>query len=241
MAAPGGQLATRLTSAAPSPATGPGLLDGLAGRLLAASPYRFTSAASAEERAAAYRIRATASVEAGWAPPEAFPDGMERDEFDDVATHVLGWDGDAPVCTGRLVLPPGPLPTEVACGLEVAPRGRVVDVGRMAVLRSHQTFGHGTFLALLCALYREARAAGYEFACGVMAAPARSLVARLGMRLEKLGPEREHHGQLRAPVRFVLAANAAPLVDRWTGADQGGGPSTRQTSTPPKPNEVDRA
>ena len=145
----------------------------------------------------------------------------------------------APVCTGRLVFPPGPLPTESACGLVVEPRGRVVDVGRMAVLRSHQTFGHGAFLALLCQLYREARTAGFDVACGMMAAPARSLVSRLGLRLEQLGPERGHHGQPRAPVRFLLASNVEPLVDRWADGVQGGGPSTRQAFTPPNPNEFD--
>jgi GNAT superfamily N-acetyltransferase len=165
---------------------------------------------------------------------------MERDEFDAAAVHVLGWDGADPICTGRLVFPPGPLPTEVACGLVVEPQGQVVDVGRMAVLRSHQTFGHGAFLVLLCRLYREARAAGFQYACGMMAAPARALVDRLGLQLEQLGPERVHHGQPRAPVRFVLASNVAPLVDHWGADDQGGGPSTRLALTPPKPKEFDR-
>jgi hypothetical protein len=223
------------------PDAGAGLLDGLAERMVTASAYRFAVAAAAEDRVAAYRIRAAAVVEAGWAPPDAFPDGTERDEFDDAAVHVLGWDGGEPFCTGRLVLPPGPLPTEVASGLVVEPRGRVVDVGRMAVLRSHQTFGHGAFLALLCRLYLEARAAGFEVACGMMAAPARSLVARVGLRLEQLGPEHRHHGQLRAPVRFVLTTGAGALLDRWGAADQGGGPRTRQALIPPKPNELDRA
>lgn len=223
----------------PGPERAPGLLDDLAGRILDISPYRFTVAVRPDDGSTAYRIRALASVAAGWARPEDFPDGMERDEFDDVAVHVLGWDGAAPVCTGRLVFPPGPLPTEVACGLVVEPRGRVVDVGRMAVLRSHQTFGHGAFLALLCQLYREARTAGFDVACGMMAAPARSLVSRLGLRLEQLGPERVHHGQPRAPVRFLLASNVEPLVDRWADGDQGGGPSTRQAFTPPNPNEFD--
>jgi len=218
---------------------GIGLLDHLAERLLAGSPYRFALAESAADRSTAYRIRATASVEAGWALPEAFPDGMERDAFDPVAVHVLGWDGGVAICTGRLVFPPGPLPTGGACGLVVEPHGQVVDVGRMSVLRSHQTFGHGAFLVLLCRLYREARAAGYEFACGMMASPARSLVDRLGLRLEQLGPERMHHGQLRAPVRFVLTSNAGPLVDRWGSEDQAGGPSTREALTPPNPKEFD--
>ena len=121
--------------------SGAGLLDGLATRILADSPYRFTRAVQPEDRATAYRIRASASVSAGWARPDDFPDGMERDPFDDVAVHVLGWDAAEPICTGRLVAPDAPLPTEVACGLVIEPRGEVVDVGRMAVLRSHQTFG----------------------------------------------------------------------------------------------------
>jgi hypothetical protein len=129
----------------------------------------------------------------------------------------------------------------VAAGLVVEPFGRVVDVGRMAVLRSHQTFGHGAFLALLCRLYLLAREAGFEFACGMMAAPARSLVARLGLRLEQLGPERGHAGQPRAPVRFALTVSAGPLLDRWGDADHGGGPRTRQALIPPKPKEFDTA
>jgi hypothetical protein len=222
-------------------AGGAGLLDGLAARILAGSPYRFTVATAPAERSLAYRIRAAVMVQAGWAPADAFPDGRESDAFDDVAVHVLGWDGAEPFCTGRLVLPPGPLPTEVASGLVVEPSGRVVDVGRMAVLRSHQTFGHGAFLALLCRLYLEARQAGFEFACGMMAAPTRSLVARMGLRLEQLGPERRHSGQLRAPVRFVLTATAGSLLDRWDDGGHGGGPRTRQALTPPKPKELDTA
>jgi GNAT superfamily N-acetyltransferase len=201
---------------------GAGVLDGLVERVLGGCRYRFTVANGPEERSVAYR----------------FPDGLETDEFDAVAVHVLGWDGPDPVCTGRLVLPPRPLPTEQACGLIVEPRGLVVDVGRMAVLRAHQSFGHGTFVALLCRLYREMRATGHEVACGMMAAPARSLLTRLGLRLEELGPERPHHGQLRAPVRFSLTANVAPLARTWRGADHGG-PRTRQASTPPKPKEFD--
>ena len=146
---------------------------------------------------------------------------METDAFDAAAVHLLGWDGDEPVCTGRLVFPPGPLPTEVACGLVVEPRGQVVDIGRMAVLRTHQTFGHGAFLALLWALYREARAAGFSVGCGMMAGPARSVMARLGVQMEELGPDRLHHGEQRAPVRFLLSANVAPLAARWSGPASG--------------------
>ena len=221
-----------MSSQPPRPPTNAGLLDGLAERLLAESPYRFTRAANEDEQALAYRIRAAAIAASGWASADAFPDGMERDAFDPAAVHVLGWDGDEPICTGRLVFPPGLLPTEVACGLVVEPRGQVVDVGRMALVRSHQTFGHGTFLALLCALYREARAAGYSIGCGMMTGPARSVMAGLGVQLEVLGPARVHEGQQRAPVRFLLSANAAPLADRWSGPASGRRPQDEASIDP---------
>ena len=90
----------------PRPERAPGLLDELTGRILDSSPYRFTLAVEPDDRSTAYRIRALASFSAGWARPGDFPDGMERDEFDDVAVHVLGWDGPVAVCTGRLVFRP---------------------------------------------------------------------------------------------------------------------------------------
>ena len=54
------------------------------------------------------------------------------------AVHVVGWDGETAIATGRLVLPPGSLPTEDVCGIIVEPHGHVADVGRMTVARSHQ-------------------------------------------------------------------------------------------------------
>ena len=81
-----------------------GLLDDPAGRILAASPDRFTLAVNPEDRATAYRIRAVASAAAGWARPGDLPDGMERDEFDDVAVQVLGWDGTETRCPRHLPL-----------------------------------------------------------------------------------------------------------------------------------------
>jgi N-acyl-L-homoserine lactone synthetase len=192
-----------------------GVLDGLVARVLETYPYRFTVLVTEQDRAIAYRLRWAALVDAGWAPAGARPDGLERDRYDAAAVHILGWDGDRAVCTGRLVLPPGPLPTEQACGVTVPPQGRVVDVGRMCVVRDHQTFRHAAFLALLCRLYLEMRARGYEVACGMMSARVRTLVRQLGLELETLGEDREHDGEPRAPVRFALTVNTRPLQNRW--------------------------
>jgi hypothetical protein len=190
-----------------------GILDGLVARVLATYPYRFTLAENSEARATGYRIRAEAAVAAGWASD--FPDGLERDAFDEHAVHVLGWAGAEPVSTGRIVLPPGPLPTESACGIVVAPAGQVVDVGRMAVAQSHQDVEHAAFVALLCRLYLEMRTRGYAVACGMMSRRTRRLVSLLGLELEQLAPERAYWGEPRAPVRFELLANTASLTRRW--------------------------
>ncbi|MFL6137311.1 MAG: hypothetical protein ACJ74O_05855 [Frankiaceae bacterium] len=189
-------------------------LDGLAHDVVRRYGYRFTVAGSAEERAVAQRIRYLAVVEHEWAgavPPAVLDGGLERDAYDDAAVHVIGWDGDEPISAGRLVLPPGPLPTEDAWGIVVEPRGEVVDVGRMCVVQGYQSHRHAVFVALLARLYLEMRAGGYEVACGVMSAQARTLMRLLGLRLEVIGDEREHWGELRAPVRFTLAASAASL------------------------------
>jgi N-acyl-L-homoserine lactone synthetase len=198
-----------------APMTEPvGVLDGLVERVLSTYPYRFTVPATEAENAVGYRIRADAAAAAGWSTNANVP-GLERDDFDTAAVHILGWDGDEAVCTGRLVLPPGPLPTEQVCGLVVEPAGQVVDVGRMAVARSHQSTEHAVFIALLCRLYLEMRSRGYEVACGMMSRPARRLVRLLGVELDELEPEREYWGELRAPVRFVLTTNSASISRRW--------------------------
>jgi hypothetical protein len=74
----------------------------------------------------------------------------------------------------------------------------------MSVARSHQSHRHGVFLALLARLYVEVQQQGYETACGMMSARARSMMRLLGLQLEVLGEERPHWGELRAPVRFSM-------------------------------------
>jgi GNAT superfamily N-acetyltransferase len=190
-------------------------LDLLAANILARYGYRFTVATDEAERDVAYRLRYLAVVEQGWAPASAFPDGRDRDAHDDGAVHIVGWDGDTAVATGRLVLPPRPLPTEEVCGITIEPRGRVADVGRMTVASGHQGTGHAAFLALLARLYLEVRARGYEVACGLMSARARSLMRLLGVQIEVLGDERPYCGAARAPVRFTVVGSSTSLTTRW--------------------------
>jgi hypothetical protein len=203
-------------------------LDGMVTRMLAISPFTYRVAADAGERDTAYRLRGRAVVERGWCTVDELPDGREHDHYDDRAIHVIGWDGDVPMSTGRVVLPPG-LPTEDACGIVVEPAGEVVDVGRMCVAQTHQSLEHAAFLGLMCRLYLEMREQGFSTACGMMSAPARLLVRQLGLSLEPLGPARTYWNEARTPVRFSLLAGLAHSQ----------GASTSAVLAPPNPNEFD--
>jgi hypothetical protein len=192
-------------------------LDLLVTRLLARSPFEYRLAADDAERDLAFRLRGQVVVEQGWRRADELPGGLERDEYDDRALHVLGWDGDLAMSTGRVVLPPG-LPTEDVCGIVVDPPGEVVDVGRMCVVPGHQSLEHAALIGLMCRLYLEMRAHGYEVACGMMSARAQVLVRHLGLQIEQLGAERRYWNESRMPVRFSLLSNVEVLESgSWRG------------------------
>jgi hypothetical protein len=190
-------------------------LDRLAIDIVQRSGLRFSLAADGETRDIAYRLRHQAVVDQGWQTNAEYPDGREQDAYDDRAVHVVAWDGETPVATGRLVLPPGRLPTEEVCDLTVEPNGRVVDVGRMTVVRTHQGLGHSGFIALLAQLYLEVRVRKFEYACGMMTTRAQSVLRLLGLSVEILGPHVQYWGEARAPVRFAVTIDPATLSGRW--------------------------
>jgi hypothetical protein len=218
-------------------------LDALITRMLSRSPFDYRVAAGDSERELAYRLRGSAVIDRGWCTASDLPGGMERDGYDDRAIHVIGWDGNVAMSTGRVVLPPG-LPTEEACGLVVEPRGEVVDVGRMCVAPSHQGLEHAAFIGLMCRLYLVMRENGFRFACGMMSAPARAMMGLFGLQLELLGPERTYWNEPRVPVRFSLMS-AARLVAGAERPGPGGQPAdppavrTSAVLAPPKPKELD--
>jgi hypothetical protein len=190
-------------------------LDRLAQDIVNRSGLRFVLASDDTTRDIAFRLRYQAVMDQGWQSGEEYPDGREHDDYDRRAVHVLAWDLETPVATGRLVLPPGRLPTEEACGIIVEPAGRVVDVGRMTVAREWQGPGHSGFIALLARLSLEVRAREFEFACGIMSARARSVLRLLGLPFEVLAADIHYWGESRAPVRFGTMIDPATLSRRW--------------------------
>jgi len=215
-------------------------LDALITRMLARSPFDYRVAAEDSEREIAYRLRGSAVLDRGWCAASDLPGGMERDEYDDRAIHVIGWDGDVAMSTGRVVPPPG-LPTEEACGIVVEPRGGVVDVGRMCVAPSHQSLEHAAFIGLMCRLYLVMRERGYRFASGMMSPPARAMMGLFGLQLEVLGPERTYWNEPRAPVRFSLMSAARLVAGSQDQLADRQAASTSTVFAPPKPNELDSA
>ena len=77
-------------------------------------------------------------------------------------------------------------------------------------------FGNADAQYHLARLYLEVRARGYDVACGIMSARARTLVRVLGLQLEVLGPDRMYWGEPRAPVRYSVMINSTRLTTRWS-------------------------
>ncbi len=77
------------------------------------------------------------------------PEGIERDDEDARAYHVLAFQGGHAIGTGRLVMMPEPPPGQ---------EGKWAQVGRMAVLQAHRKAKVGSLL--LTNLEEEARRRG---------------------------------------------------------------------------------
>lgn len=191
----------------------PDLLDRLAAALAARSGVRFEIASTEADRFAAYALRGAVIAEHGWRPDSG--EQVEHDRFDDRALQVIGRRAGELVCCGRLVLPPGVLPTEEACGITVRPEGHVVDVGRMVVAPQARAPDSAIFLALLAALYLRTRQLGFTTGCGMMTPTARVLLRHLGIALEVLGADRPYWGVDRAPVRFDVGLHGNTVLATW--------------------------
>jgi N-acyl-L-homoserine lactone synthetase len=182
-----------------------------------AAPVRFDMAKSPSECEAVYRLRYQVVVEHGWAPPEAFPDGLERDAYDDRAVHIVGWDGAVLAAAARLIFPqPGCLlPTEEAFGIEIEPRGQVVDMGRQIVAHEYSQRQNRIFPGLLGQTWLEMRAHGISYVCGLFSPSMLRLYRILGLQLTVLAPAGRYWGEDRSPARLDVLGSIPALIKRW--------------------------
>lgn len=167
-----------------------------------AAPLRFARATSNAERTAIFRMRYEVVIASKWALPQDLPDGVERDEYDNDAIQIAGWDGDALACAARLVLPnpARPQPVEAEFGIVLEPRGQVIDCGRVIVSPRYRSQGHRILWGLLGQVWREMRAEGFDRVCGIFSEPIIALYEQMGFGVRVLAAGKVFWNQERFPV-----------------------------------------
>jgi N-acyl-L-homoserine lactone synthetase len=176
------------------------------------APLTFGVAVSPAELKAVFRLRYEVVMHRGWAKPADFPNGLERDAFDDRALQIAAWADNELVGTTRLVAPQAelPLPTEQAFDLNITSRGRVIDMGRTCRSPRCNDTGHRIIWGLLCQSWIEMRRGGFAEICGIFSPGMTRFYERFGCRIEILGEPRLHWGEQRHPVLI----RPAEFVDR---------------------------
>ena len=193
------------------------ILDLLASAVVKrALPVRFRLANSISDVHQVFRLRYQVVVEKGWAKPEKFPDGIERDAYDDRAVHILAVDSGELVGTSRLVFPqPGSrLPTEEAFDVICESKRGVADIGRICVAPGYRGENLRLFSALLGQTWIEMRNRG----CTRVLAAIKPSVARVyrswGLNLKVLGTAYTHWGEERYPVLISPVESRLPAPQR---------------------------
>jgi N-acyl-L-homoserine lactone synthetase len=181
------------------------------------APLHFRVAHSPAELEAVFRLRYATVIERGWATPADFPDGLERDAYDDQALQIIGCVEDTMLATIRLVLPSAqrPLPTETAFDLEIEPRQQIADLGRAIVMTAdRKDRPPQALLGLVGQSWLEARARRFSELCGAATAPMLRLYRLLGFRLMPLGSPRMYWGEERHPYKLDVLQTAKSLSQR---------------------------
>jgi len=186
--------------------------------IASAAPIRFSVAQSPSEREAAYRLRHKVVIDQGWAKADKFlSNGLEQDDYDAQAVHLLGWDDQKAVATTRLVFPTAGklLPTEVEFELNVGPRGQVVDGARVIVANPYSDYQHRIFAGVLGYTWLEMQARGFYYLCGAAVPAMIRLCRSIGYHITVLGQARQYWGEKRYPIRFDVPESIPMLRERW--------------------------
>jgi N-acyl-L-homoserine lactone synthetase len=98
----------------------------------------------------------------GYIAPDAFPGGVFRDVFDDIAGHIAAFDAEGEIIGSSRVVPPSPLglPTHRLFHLpqlELSPH-YIGEVGRLAITPDHRGHTLAVVTGLIAGIYRALRA-----------------------------------------------------------------------------------
>jgi N-acyl-L-homoserine lactone synthetase len=185
-----------------------GALGRLCQELLAAadaSGIRVAVADTQSMQDAIHRLRHQQVIGEGWVSPDALPDGLERDEHDPFAVQIGAWSDVTLVGSMRLVLPSlhRRLPVEEAFDVDIEPRGRVVEAGRLVVAPAHRGDpSHRIWGALFARAWFTMQALGFSLLCGAASPAMVQRLRMLGLPFEMLGTPRTYWGEQRVPVRL---------------------------------------
>lgn len=194
------------------------VLDDVARRFMTLNEgTQFRSAQTPAELEAVYRLRYQTVIEKGWAEPEDYPDGMERDKYDDNYTlQLMALSGESLVGTGRVVLPAPDrsLPAEDFFGIVIEPHKQVTDMGRVAVNLAYQSAQHQIFLGLVGMSWLTTREQGLFDMCGVVSSAMFRLYRMVGFEVTMLAPFQPYWGEERAPFQLDRERSAESFRTR---------------------------
>jgi N-acyl-L-homoserine lactone synthetase len=168
-----------------------------------------------DERDGAFRLRFEVYCqECGYLDPRRYPDGLERDAFDDHAVHALAVDPTGAVAGAvRLVLPsPLGLPTQ-----DYFPRwnggdiSHLAEVSRLIVAPPYRGASQPILLTLAATLYQESVRRGVSGWLCTMFVPTWRLFRRMGIPFRLAGdlsmwPPASEHVVIPSSFDFVEAA-----------------------------------
>ena len=151
------------------------------------------------------------------ADPQRFPNGMERDAFDDAAVQILGWDGQMPIATCRVLTPDSDraLPILTEFGIDLPDAGGVAECGRLVVDPGYRGDGHSVILGLAAQGWMSLRDRGYSRVIAATTGRLIALFEALGFRIARLGPAREYWREERFPILFDGGATALGVEQEW--------------------------
>lgn len=171
--------------------------------------------------------------EANFLNPDDYPDGIERDRYDEHSCHfvVTRRVGGDVVATMRLVLPEcGTFPLDEHCTLIPEkligiPRDKLAEISRLAMSKKHRrdpthydrrrdrrkssedtgnSFDANLIFELYRLMYQQSKRTGIEYWLAAMGRPLERLLSRCSLKFTQIGPEVDYYGPV-TPYLGVIA------------------------------------